>query len=60
LISVIIRFKNEANYLKAVLQAVRAQRTLEPVEVVVVDNRSTDGSRTIAGEYADVLLDIQD
>jgi HEAT repeat protein len=60
MISVIVRFKNEATYLEAVFQAIRAQRTLEPIEVVAVDNLSVDGSRRIATKYADRLLDIDD
>lgn len=60
MISIIVRFKNEARYLAAVLQAVRAQSTRERVQVVAVDNLSTDGSRRIAAEYADMMLDIDD
>ena len=60
MISVIVRFKNEARYLGAVLQAVRAQSSREQVQVVAVDNLSSDGSRRIASDYADVLLDIED
>lgn len=60
MISVIVRFKNEARYLAAVLQAVRAQSSRERVQVVAVDNLSSDGSRRIASEYADMMLDIDD
>jgi len=60
LISVIVRFKNEATYLAAVLQAIRAQHIPERLELVAVDNRSDDGSREIAVRYADLLLDIDD
>ncbi|MGH3943114.1 MAG: HEAT repeat domain-containing protein [Pseudonocardiaceae bacterium] len=60
MISVIIRFKNEASYLGAVLHAVRNQQTREQIEVVAVDNLSDDGSRQLASDYADLLLDIDD
>ena len=60
MISVIVRFKNEAQYLESVLQAVRAQSCREKLQVVAVDNLSTDGSRQIAARYADMLLDIDD
>jgi Glycosyl transferase family 2/HEAT repeats len=55
-ISVIVRFKNEMRYLEAVLRAVRTQRCRFPVEIVGVDNASSDGSRQIAKEYADKVL----
>jgi glycosyltransferase involved in cell wall biosynthesis len=59
-ISIIVRFRNEAAYLAAVLQAIRAQHFRERVEVVAVDNLSEDGSRRIALRYADLMLDIDD
>lgn len=60
MISVVVRFRNEAAHLAAVLQAVRAQHCQERVEIVAVDNESDDGSRQIAAHYADALLDIDD
>src|SRR5262245_18292333 len=57
-LSVVVRFRNEARYLDAVLRAVRAQRYPGSVEVVAVDNESTDGSREIAVAYADKILDV--
>lgn len=60
MISVIVRFRNEATYLAAVLQAVRAQHCRERVEVVAVDNKSDDGSRQIVAHYADAVLDIDE
>ncbi len=59
-LSVIVRFRNEAVHLGAVLRAIRAQRCSVPVEVVAVDNASTDGSRDIAEPYADTLVQITD
>jgi HEAT repeat protein len=59
-VSLIVRFRDEAKYLDAVLRAVRAQRYLGPAEIVAVDNRSNDGSREIAHRHADRILDIHD
>lgn len=55
-ISIIVRFKNEIRYLEAALRAVRSQHCRFPVEVVGIDNASSDGSRQIAEEYADKVL----
>jgi hypothetical protein len=57
-LSVIVRFHNEEKYLDAVLHAIRAQRCALPIEIVAVDNASTDTSRIIAQQYADTLLDL--
>lgn len=58
-ISVIIRFKDEARYLRDTFQAVRGQCFPHgEFEICAVDNASTDGSRTIAEAFADQLLDI--
>lgn len=59
-LSVIVRFRNEAVYLGAVLRAIRAQRCSVPIEIVAVDNASTDGSWDIAKPYADTLVQITD
>jgi hypothetical protein len=59
-LSVLIRFKNEARYIGSVLRAVRAQHCSHEVELVAIDNASTDGSRDIARELADRTLDIHD
>jgi HEAT repeat protein len=59
-LSLVVRFHNEAEYLGAALRAIRAQRGVPSVEIVAVDNASTDGSRAVAQEYADILLDISD
>lgn len=57
-VSVIVRFRNEATHLDAVLRAVRGQHCGVPVEVVAIDNSSIDESRAIAAQHADVVLDI--
>ncbi|TCO45858.1 HEAT repeat domain-containing protein [Actinocrispum wychmicini] len=59
-ISVIVRFRNEAKYLDAVLRAVTAQQCVYSVEVVAADNASTDGSRELALNYANKVIDISD
>jgi HEAT repeat protein len=59
-LNIIVRFKDEATYLEAVLRAIREQRCLHQVEIVAIDNASTDNSAEIAARYADVLLDISE
>lgn len=49
-ISVIIPAFNAARHLAETLESVRAQ-TLQPAEIIVVDNGSTDGTPRIALEY---------
>jgi glycosyltransferase involved in cell wall biosynthesis len=49
LVSVVIRNRNEESHLRRVLTRLRAQRT-PPLEIIVVDNASTDGSRAAAEE----------
>jgi len=58
-ISVIVRFRDEADYLGATLQAVRSQQLAENgFEIVAVDNGSEDGSGEIAERFADRVLQI--
>lgn len=59
-VSVIVRSRNEAEHLGAVLRAVRAQRWPGAIEVVCVDNQSDDGSRETAAALADLCLDIDE
>jgi len=58
-ISVVIRAKNEAKWLASCLDAVRLQ-DYEDVEVIVVDNQSTDATRQIAGDFGCTIVDISD
>ena len=48
--SVIIRCKNEERWLSSCLQALRHQ-SLSPIEIILVDNESTDSSVSIALDY---------
>src|SRR5260221_539257 len=59
-LTIIVRFRNEAVHLEAVLRAVREQRCDHQVEIVAIDNSSTDNSRIIAARYADLVLDISE
>lgn len=58
--SVIVRFHNEERHLRAVLEAVRGQRQSDSLEIVGVDNRSSDGSVRIAHELCDKVLEIDE
>jgi len=50
LVSVIVTTKNNHKTLDACLASIIGQ-TYEPIEIIVVDNNSTDGTRTIAKYY---------
>ncbi len=54
-ISIVIPVYNEAEQLGACLEAI-AQQTVKPLEVIVVDNNSTDGTTAIAESYDFVTL----
>ncbi len=58
-IAVVIRTKNEAKWLRSCLFAVSNQ-DYPAVEIVVVDNESSDGSREIAAGFGCVIVDIPD
>jgi len=57
LVSVIIACKNSALYFERCLQSVRRQ-TYPNLEIVVVDNFSTDGTYEIAQKYADKVFQL--
>lgn len=47
-VSVIVPVRDEAHHIEACLQAIRAQRYAGPVEILVVDDGSTDNTADIA------------
>lgn len=55
LVSVIVPTRNSEKTIRACLVSLREQ-DYPNIEVIVVDNHSTDGTRFIAGEYADKVL----
>lgn len=58
-ISVIVPAYNEEHYLPSTLSAVQAARRLVPeevVEVIVVDNASTDGTATVAAQAGAMVV----
>jgi glycosyltransferase involved in cell wall biosynthesis len=54
-VSVVVPTRNSARTLAACLESIRAQ-THEPLELVVVDNASSDGSDQLATRWADIVL----
>ncbi|HVW23560.1 MAG TPA: glycosyltransferase family 2 protein [Candidatus Saccharimonadales bacterium] len=54
-VSIVIPVYNEADQLAACLQAIAAQK-VQPLEVIVVDNNSTDNSAAIAASFPFVKL----
>jgi glycosyltransferase involved in cell wall biosynthesis len=52
---VVVPTRNSGKTLGACLQSIRSQ-TYEPIELVVVDNQSTDQSLEIAAQYASVVV----
>lgn len=57
LLSVAMIFKNEIRCLKRCMESLQPLRKRFSVEIVMADTGSTDGSRSIAEHYADVLFD---
>ena len=57
LVSVIIACKNTAKYFEQCLKSVRSQ-TYKNIEIIVVDNFSTDGTYEVAQKYADHTFQI--
>ena len=58
-ISVIIRNKNESDYLEQLLSILAKQYSEDIQEVIVVDNESTDDSLEIARKYSCKVVSIQ-
>jgi glycosyltransferase involved in cell wall biosynthesis len=59
-ISIVIPVRNEEGYLPACLDAIFCQTTKKHIEVIVVDNGSTDGSQEIAHKKGvKVIVELQ-
>jgi hypothetical protein len=58
IISVIVRFHNEIKYLSAVYQAIRFQDIASNIEIISLNNNSSDGSIDVAKKYSDKVLHI--
>jgi len=56
-VSVVVPMRNSARHIVACLESIRAQ-THEPVELVGVDNHSTDGTAELAAPLVDRFLSI--
>ncbi len=55
IVSVVIPAYNAAPFLRETIESVLAQ-TYEPVEIVLVDDGSTDGTPDVAASFADAIL----
>ena len=53
LVSVIVPVYNVENYLRQCLDSITGQ-SLKNIEIICVDDSSTDGSKRILEEYADI------
>lgn len=56
LVSVIVPARNAARFLETTLTSLRSQ-TYPRIEIIVVDNSSTDATREIASRFADVVVE---
>ena len=59
LLSIGMIFRNDKRSIRRCLEALRPLREATPCQLVMVDTGSTDGSRQIAEQYADILLDFE-
>jgi rhamnosyltransferase len=57
--SVVIRAKNEARYIGETLRAIFDPVALQPVDLVVVDSGSTDGTPAIVRQFPATLIQIR-
>ncbi len=57
LLSIGIIFKNEIRCLERCLKSLQPLREFMPIEIVMADTGSDDGSREVAEKYADTLID---
>lgn len=59
-LSVVVRARDAERDLAELLPALRAQRVPAPLEIVLVDNRSSDGTREIALAHGAVVVPVSD
>jgi glycosyltransferase involved in cell wall biosynthesis len=59
LVSVAIPIRNGRRYLDDTLSAIRTQQLDRPIEVIVADSGSTDGSREIARRQGAMIIDVE-
>ncbi len=59
LLSIGMIFRNDKRSIRRCLEALAPLRKAIPCQLVMVDTGSTDGSRRIAEQYADILLDFE-
>ena len=57
LVSVVVTTKNEEHNIANCLKSIRLQ-TYSNIEVIVVDNGSTDNTKTLASGFADIVVDM--
>ena len=57
LLSIGIIFKNDIRCLARCLESLTPLRAAIPCQLVMADTGSADGSRAVAEQYADILLD---
>ena len=57
LLSIGMIVKNEMDCLQRCLESLTPLREAIPCEVVIADTGSTDGTRELAAQYADILFD---
>src|SRR3990167_3285518 len=54
-VSIIVTTKNEEANIKRLLESIKSQ-TYSPIEIVVVDNNSTDNTKVIAKKYTNKVF----
>lgn len=57
-VSVVIPTRNGIHTLGPLFEGLRRQRLEHPAEIIVVDSGSTDGTRDLAREWADQVVDV--
>lgn len=59
-VSVVLRTKNEVHSIRQCIEAIRSQKYEGEIEIVVVDNGSTDGTDKVSQSLASKFLEIYD